>query len=78
MGGRPELHLFCESFVDERDSVVFRQIAANRGGYNVRVFGSIVRDEASQSSDVDFLVDLEPDAMSKFYESSRNRVGDFG
>jgi predicted nucleotidyltransferase len=37
------------------------RIAANRGAYNVRVFGSVVRDDASPSSDVDFLVDLEPE-----------------
>jgi predicted nucleotidyltransferase len=43
--------------VDERDFVVFRQIAANRGAYNDRIFGSGVRDDASQSNDVDFLVE---------------------
>jgi uncharacterized protein len=37
------------------------RIAANRGAYNVRIFGSVVRDDASPSSDVDFLVDLEPE-----------------
>ncbi len=37
------------------------RIAANRGAYNVRIFGSVVRDEASPSGDVDFLVDLEPE-----------------
>jgi len=36
-------------------------IAANRGAYNVRIFGSVVRDESGPSSDIDFLVDLEPD-----------------
>jgi len=36
-------------------------IAANRGAYNVRIFGSVVRDDATPSSDIDFLVDLEPD-----------------
>ena len=37
------------------------RIAANRGAYNVRIFGSVVRDEAGPGSDVDFLVDLEPE-----------------
>jgi predicted nucleotidyltransferase len=37
------------------------QIAAQHGAYNVRVFGSVVRGEAGPESDVDFLVDLEPD-----------------
>jgi predicted nucleotidyltransferase len=37
------------------------RIAAQHGAYNVRVFGSVVRGEASPDSDVDLLVDLEPD-----------------
>ena len=37
------------------------QVAERHGAYNVRVFGSVVRGEASPDSDVDFLVDLEPD-----------------
>ena len=36
------------------------QIAAKYGAYNVRVFGSVARGEASPDSDVDFLVELEP------------------
>ena len=34
-------------------------IAARHGAYNVRVFGSVVEGTADESSDVDFLVDLE-------------------
>ncbi len=37
------------------------KLAAQPGAYNVRVFGSVVRGEAGPQSDVDFLVDLEPD-----------------
>ena len=37
------------------------RIAAQHGAYNVRVFGSVARGEASPGSDVDLLVDLEPD-----------------
>lgn len=36
------------------------QIAAKHGAYNVRVFGSVARGEASANSDVDFLVEIEP------------------
>ncbi len=36
-------------------------IARARGASRVRVFGSVARGEATESSDVDFLVDLEPD-----------------
>ena len=34
-------------------------VAAKRGARNVRVFGSVVRAEADDRSDVDFLVDME-------------------
>jgi len=34
--------------------------AARHGARNVRVFGSVVRGDAREDSDVDFLVDLEP------------------
>jgi uncharacterized protein len=36
------------------------RIAAQYGAYNVRVFGSIARGEARPDSDIDFLVELEP------------------
>jgi len=35
------------------------QVAARHGVSNIRVFGSVARGEASQTSDVDFLVDIE-------------------
>ena len=36
------------------------RIAAARGAYNVRVFGSVARGDARPDSDIDFLVDFEP------------------
>lgn len=36
------------------------RVAAKRGAYNVRVFGSVARGDADTVSDIDFLVDLEP------------------
>ena len=36
------------------------QAAAKRGAYNVRVSGSVARGEAGSESDLDLLVDLEP------------------
>lgn len=35
-------------------------LAEQHGACNVRVFGSVARGTADESSDVDFLVDLEP------------------
>ena len=40
------------------------RLAAQHGAYNARVFGSVVRGEASPDSDVGFLVELEPDKSS--------------
>ncbi|MDA0838414.1 MAG: nucleotidyltransferase family protein [Planctomycetota bacterium] len=36
------------------------ELAQRHGAKNVRVFGSMARDEAGESSDIDFLVDFEP------------------
>ena len=35
--------------------------AAKYGAYNVRVFGSVARGEADEKSDIDLLVNMEPD-----------------
>ena len=37
------------------------RIAAKRGARNIRVFGSVARGENDAASDIDFLVDMEPD-----------------
>jgi len=34
--------------------------AAKHGARNIRVFGSVARDEADEGSDIDLLVELEP------------------
>ena len=34
-------------------------IAEKHGAYNVRVFGSVARGEATEESDIDFLVDYD-------------------
>lgn len=34
-------------------------ICAKYGGYNVRIFGSYARGDATQSSDLDLLMDIE-------------------
>jgi len=44
---------------DKRDAIL--ALAAKYGASNVRVFGSVAEGEANEASDVDFLVDLEPD-----------------
>ncbi|MCX6343888.1 MAG: nucleotidyltransferase family protein [Armatimonadetes bacterium] len=36
------------------------RIANEHGAHNIRIFGSVARGEASDTSDVDFLVEFEP------------------
>ena len=45
---------------EHRDGIL--EIAARKKASNVRLFGSVVRGEAQYGSDIDFLVDLQPDA----------------
>lgn len=42
----------------KRDEIL--RIARAHGARNVRVFGSVARGEAAETSDIDFLVDFEP------------------
>jgi predicted nucleotidyltransferase len=43
---------------DRREEII--RTAARHGARNLRVFGSVARNEAAEDSDVDLLVDLEP------------------
>ena len=43
---------------EKRDEIL--RIAAAHKATNVRVFGSVVRGEAAETSDIDFLVEFEP------------------
>jgi predicted nucleotidyltransferase len=47
-----------EILAGKRDEVL--RIADRHGARNVRVFGSVAEGRADENSDVDFLVDLEP------------------
>jgi hypothetical protein len=49
-----------EELLKEKREEILR-IAASHGARNVRVFGSVARGEADDSSDIDLLVDMEPD-----------------
>lgn len=42
------------------------KIAAKHGAYNIRIFGSVAREEASPQSDIDFLVEVGPRHSSFF------------
>lgn len=50
--------------IDKQRDQIFA-LAAKHGAFNVRVFGSVARGDATLASDIDFLVDLE-DGRSLF------------
>ena len=52
--------MVCMSDILARREEILR-IAAEHGGRNVRLFGSVVRGEEGAGSDVDFLVHLDED-----------------
>lgn len=43
------------------------QVAAQHGAFNVRVFGSVARGEASVNSDIDFLVDYSVERITPWF-----------
>ena len=48
-----------ETLPDETRQEILR-LAAQHGAHNLRVFGSVARGEANDTSDLDLLVDWEP------------------
>jgi uncharacterized protein len=45
------------------------EIAAKHGAYNIRVFGSVARNEANIDSDIDLLVDYDSAKRSPWFPS---------
>jgi predicted nucleotidyltransferase len=50
---------FLEDLRRRRSEIL--RVARDRGASRVRVFGSVAKGEATEASDIDFLVDLEAD-----------------
>ncbi|MDJ0577070.1 MAG: nucleotidyltransferase domain-containing protein, partial [Xenococcaceae cyanobacterium MO_234.B1] len=51
--------MICKKILKEKRSEIL-EIAKNHGASNIRIFGSVARDEATANSDIDFLMDIEP------------------
>ena len=49
-----------EGLLKEKRQEILR-VAAKHGAHNVRVFGSVARGETDAQSDIDLLVEFEPD-----------------
>uniref|UniRef100_B8HN05 DNA polymerase beta domain protein region n=1 Tax=Cyanothece sp. (strain PCC 7425 / ATCC 29141) TaxID=395961 RepID=B8HN05_CYAP4 len=50
---------------DKREQIL--EIAAKHGAFNVRVFGSVVRGEETLESDIDFLIDYDPERVTPWF-----------
>jgi predicted nucleotidyltransferase len=49
-----------KAILEQKREDIFR-LAAKYGAFNVRIFGSAVRNEEGPKSDIDLLVEMEPD-----------------
>ena len=58
----------------QRDEIL--RLAARHGARNVRVFGSAARGEATETSDLDFLVEMEPERSLLDLAALRNDLMD--
>ncbi|AFZ43369.1 DNA polymerase beta domain protein region [Halothece sp. PCC 7418] len=50
---------------EKRDEII--KIASKHGAFNVRVFGSVVRQEETKNSDIDFLIDYDRAKTSPWF-----------
>jgi hypothetical protein len=58
--------LGIEELLAEKRSQIL-EIAARQGAFDVRVFGSVARGEATVDSDVDFLVDYDLEKITPWF-----------
>lgn len=43
------------------------EIAAKHGAFNVRIFGSVARNEETENSDIDFLIDYDLNKITPWF-----------
>ncbi|MEL7349933.1 MAG: nucleotidyltransferase family protein [Cyanobacteria bacterium P01_A01_bin.116] len=54
-----------DTLQENREKIL--EIAAQHGAFNVRVFGSVVRREETLESDIDFLIDYNPEKTTPWF-----------
>ncbi|MEO1393152.1 MAG: nucleotidyltransferase family protein [Cyanobacteria bacterium J06634_5] len=54
-----------DTLLENREKIL--EIAAQHGAFNVRVFGSVVRREETLESDIDFLIDYNPEKTTPWF-----------
>lgn len=57
--------MLLELLQEKREQVL--AVAAKHGASNVRVFGSVVRGEDTPESDIDFLIDYDPEQVTPWF-----------
>ena len=60
LGWEMEAGMGIDAILGQKREEILR-LAASHGARSVRVFGSVARGDAGQDSDVDFLVELDPE-----------------
>lgn len=50
---------------EKREEIIC--IAAKNGAYNLRLFGSVARDEEKETSDIDFLIDYDLEKITAWF-----------
>jgi len=50
---------------EKREDIL--KIAAQHGAFNIRIFGSVARDEETENSDIDFLIDYDLTKISPWF-----------
>jgi uncharacterized protein len=56
---------FYQKLEQQRDEIL--QICAKHGAKNVRIFGSVARKEATEASDIDFLIDYDLEKTTPWF-----------
>ena len=58
--------MLLKQFLEEKREEILH-LAAKHGAFNVRVFGSVVRGEETEDSDIDFLIDYDLSRVSPWF-----------
>ncbi|MDJ0730574.1 MAG: nucleotidyltransferase family protein [Crocosphaera sp.] len=58
--------MLLKQLLEEKKEEILN-LAAKHGAFNVRVFGSVVRGEETENSDIDFLIDYDLSKISPWF-----------
>lgn len=50
---------------EKREEII--EVATKHGAFNIRIFGSVARDEETQNSDIDFLIDYDINKITPWF-----------